>query len=168
MTSIYSVFCLPSEVMLWLYTIAVIWLFRVPPSYSETYYLFRNIRPWMGRLFTLFCWVICVGAGASMIELSEGEWYQFLGFFAMVGLGLVGTAAVFKTDASQRRAHYVGAAICAAAASLWIVFSGYWWVLPFWLLLAAVGVKITGRDKWLFWGELVLFYAVYTVFELMF
>jgi len=122
----------------------------------------------MGRLFTLFCWVLCIGAGASMIELSEGRWFQFLGFFAMAGLGLVGTAAVFKSDASQRRAHYVGAAICAVSASLWIILIGYWWVLAVWLLAAAIATKITGREKWLFWGEMALFYSAYMVFEMMF
>lgn len=164
----YQVFCLPSEIVLWVYTVFVAFRFRVPPSYSETYYLLRNIRPWMGRLFTLFCWVLCIGAGASMFELSEGRWFQFLGLFAMCGLGLVGTAAVFKSDVSQRRAHYIGAAVCAVAASLWIIFSGYWWVLAAWLLVAAIATMITGRGKWLFWGELALFYSTYMTFELMF
>ena len=99
-----------------------------------------------------------------MFEISEGEWYQFLGLFTGGGPGLVGTAPLFKSR--EGTVHFTGAAVCTTAGLLWMIFSGYWTV-PILFILSAAGIQAKYGNR-IFRFEAALFVNMYlTLFRIV-
>jgi hypothetical protein len=137
------------------YITAIMIMFRVPNSISDSFY-----HPKIGYAFTLWCDLIGLGVCGLIVELSAGQWYQFLCLFAGGGLLLVGAAPRFKTH--ERTIHYAGAGTCALAALGWICLTGYGYI-PIPLVLLAGGLAwCFGRKKIVFWTELALFASMFT------
>ena len=105
------------------YTGAVVAIYGIPASVSETFYLLPRGKRW---LFTAFCWGVSIVV-VPWLDATPGQW-QFLAFLSVAGLCFVGAAAPFKED-FVARVHYAGAGLCAVASQLWIFLAaGLWWV----------------------------------------
>ena len=138
------------------YVAAIMILYRIPTSVSESFY-----HPKIGYLFTLWCVAIGFGVCALMTEVSVGRWYQFLSLFAGAGLTLAGVAPRFKTH--DMKAHYAGAGACALAAVVWMCAAG-WWFIPLPAVVMAGGTAwYFARHKTVFWVEMALFASMFLI-----
>jgi len=146
---------------------AILAVYGIPASVSETFYLLPRGRRW---LFTAFCWGVAVIV-APWLDATPEPW-QFLAFLSVGGLCFVGTAAQFK-EQFVARVHFAGAGVCAAASQLWIfIVPGLWWVSVACLLAAAgacLGLWLrasrrAGRPQFanvVFWGEMWAFVSLF-------
>jgi hypothetical protein len=91
----------------------------LPYSYSDSFYAYEARGAGLGYSFTVWCFVTGIAMMAMMLQLSEGQWWQFLGFLAGGGLCFVGAAPLFKSR--EKVIHSVSAGVCAFAASLWMI-----------------------------------------------
>lgn len=162
------VFCLPAQIVLIIYTLLIIALFKIPVSFSETNYLLEKKANNLGSLFTLFCFIVAIGAGVCMIEVSKDTGYYGLGFAAMCGLSLVGVARFFKEEKNQRLTHYIGAGIAAVSSALFMMLMGEWIILCTHILIAVIATVAFGIKTWLFWAEFALFYAQFMMLDKQF
>lgn len=128
------------------------------PSISETYYLLQSKIKFGGTLFTALCFIVAFPIMIAWITLSEGLWYQFLSFFAPVGLMFVGVAAQFKED-FVRKVHYGAAIFCMISACLWLLLAGFWWLIAIGSIGFIMLNHIYGRG--MYWAELMVFAAAY-------
>lgn len=89
----------------------------IPNSWSDVYYELKE-KGWTWQVFMVLMGFLFFGLS---LELLEGQWFQFLGFFVSAAIAFVGAAARFRhgTDL-ESRVHY-GAAYTAAGASLVLV-----------------------------------------------
>jgi hypothetical protein len=140
------------------YLMAVMAMFGVPESVSDSFYLLNRRRRGLGYLFTAWCWAVAGTVMPLVFVLSDGQWYQFLGLFAGGGLGFVGAAPLFK--GSERTIHYVSTGVCATAAVAWMVCAGYWYIPAAWVL-PYVLISVLWRKLPLFWIETFLFLSMY-------
>jgi hypothetical protein len=142
------------------YVAAVICLFGIPASISESFYLLEKKRKGLGYLFSGWCWAMAVPVTAMTMQQSGGQWWQFVSLFAGGGLGFVGTAPLFKGH--ERTVHYVSAGVCALSALAWMTLAGYVFV-PVIILSGLLLLGLLHGEKWLFWVETALFVSMYIV-----
>ena len=116
--------------------------------------------------------LLCFGT----IEAGSGSNLQFLGFMAPVYLAVVAFTPRYegredddeadkRISRNQRITHYVGTAICAVTALLWLILTldSRWW-LPIASFSAAAAAAVctkTVRKSYVFWLEMAMFAAVY-------
>ena len=94
----------------------------------------------------------------SLLEMTEGKWYQFLSFFATSALIFVAFAPDFK-QMLEGKVHVAAAMVSAIAALTLIVLMGYWYVpiLPF--LVSILLIKKFGNKT--YWLEMVCFVSIF-------
>ena len=113
------------------YLTAVICLFGIPASISDSYYLFENKRKGFGWLFTAMCWIVGGLLLPALLEMTPDN-YQFTAFLACAGLIFVGTAPQFKLSLTGS-VHYSGAAVCVLASQVWVGFICWWILILVWI-----------------------------------
>ena len=146
------------------YIVAILFLNKgIPPSISESFYILDNKKKNLGYLFTLWCFGIGVSVMAVIFEVTEGEWFQFLGLFCGGGLGFVGAAPLFK--AHEKTIHFVGATVCAVSAFLIMVLLGYW-LIPVMAMVTAFAIYARNGNL-TFWGEIALFVGMFVTLFLV-
>lgn len=128
------------------------------PSISETYYMLTKSIKFGGPLFTALCIIVAFPIMIAWLEVSEGHWYQFLSFFAPVGLMFVGVAANFKDD-FVKKVHYGAAIVCMASAVIWLMLSGLWVLVAAGAIGFIIFNEIYGRG--MFWAELMTFASAF-------
>lgn len=139
------------------YIASIIAFQGVPASISDSFYILDRKKKGAGYIFTLWCYAVGFTVMGIMFVFSDGKWYQFLGLFAGGGLCFVGTAPLFKSH--ERLIHHVSAATCAVSASLWMVFSGYGWLLAAASVIASAVMR--KYKNHMFWAEAALFVSMY-------
>jgi hypothetical protein len=144
-----------------LFICAMVVAFGVPYSISDTFYLMNAKKRNLGYLFTVWAALTGIAVAAMMFELSVGQWYQFLGLFAGGALGFVGAAPLFKGH--EKKIHYTAAGVCAVAAVVWMVATGYWFVPATTLATCGVITMLTKTRKYMFWFEVVMFVSMFFV-----
>jgi hypothetical protein len=129
----------------------------LPASLSDTYYILKDKhRPsWLFQLAMVLCPMLLVPV---WLELSSDS-VQFLSFLACGGLMFVGTAPLFK-EGFQRKVHFGGTIVAGLGTTLWLLFSGMWYVPC--VFFFAFGIVMLLKKKWLFWLEMALFASAYT------
>lgn len=167
-----------------LYLAGMIFLFGIPSSISETFYLLSNQRINMfGRefcpkwLFTFFCWGLGFTLLPPWLDMTTDS-LQFMCFLSAAGLLFVGAAPLFKLKL-EGKVHFTSAAVCVVFSQLWVAFTPVWWVLlPIWI---GVGLYLLYRtlihsdifrgyirfkeSKPMFWVEVAAFGTTYlTIF----
>jgi hypothetical protein len=152
---------LVSLAILLIYTGIVYYLFKIPESYSGTYYLFKDIGyEWP---FTIFCFLTVFTLIAPWMEASSED-YQFLIFLACGSLGFVGAAPLFKIKGStQMKVHFISAGICIVSSMLWVrLETSYCWI-PALGFLGTIYPILKNKSKWLFWIEAASFLTLHIV-----
>jgi len=89
----------------------------LPTSISASFYILNGWKNGWGYLFTAWCFFTAYLIIALFLELSDGRWFQFLGFTAAAGLAFVGAAPHFRT--TETTIHYTAAGICCVSALVW-------------------------------------------------
>lgn len=136
-------------------------LFGVPWSISETYYKLEKHKKGSGILFTAWAWLASIPLLIAWLDKADGTPYQFLPFLACASLMFVGAAAQFKEKLTDM-VHYISAGICVAAALIWTVLVGCWYIPAItFAICAGIALKY---QKWMFWIEIAALTAIYITF----
>ena len=148
------------------YLAIIIAYFGIPDSLSESYYLLEGKFKNSGVLFTLLMFVMVFLIIAPMLD-STPDKFQALAFFAILGLGFVGAAPLFKREGTESKVHFIAAAVSALCGMIWIfvVFPTLFYVpiaVAVTVLTLAALTKTTTK-AFLFWAEMVVFFSVYVV-----
>lgn len=142
--------------ILLVYLVFVMVRVGVPPSLSDSYYSLKK----QGFLFQLTLIILCFTFTPILLELTEGQWWQFTAFFAVAPIGFVAVAPQFKMERSVERKVHFGAAIISGVISfIWVSLTAiYINSITWWSILIAVGVAlmawlINRRKNLTFWME---------------
>lgn len=133
-------------------------LFGRPWSISDTRNLLEEKKKGLGHLFTVWTYSAGLPLMIAWLDISKGQSFQFLVFFACGSLMLLGTAAEFKKSMT-REVHYISAAICVLSAITWLALTGFW-LIP--LISFAICLPLAYKDgKWIYWIEIAALIATY-------
>jgi len=142
-----------------IYIGAIVRLYRIPKSVSDSYYL---VPKKYNSLFTFFCWSIALPA--IIIATSP---YMFV---AGISIALVGAANAFHNK-SIGKYHMSGAIISVIASQLYIAFDQHLYFLNIafvlFVMLAVIVTLIFKKDfKYFFWIEIAAFFSIFYTFYL--
>lgn len=107
---------------------------KFPPSLSYTYYWLDEKKRGLGYIFTGMMFICAFGIIPAWIEATSDYW-RFLPFLAVVGIGLVASAPFYRDKGMAEKIHVLGADLAALMSFLWALSAGFWWV---WLVAVAV------------------------------
>ncbi len=125
---------------------------ELPESISQT--VFDLPKRWIWSAFLgLEAWLIA----PAFVELT-GENTQFLSFFTVIALGVLGVYPLFKGESNT--IHNVAGVLVCVFSQLVIAFNRPL-LLLIWILFALLMVLKTGRSKWCFFAETICFVSVY-------
>lgn len=116
--------------------------FGLPESLSETHYLYGERFASFGKcLFPVFMVAFCGLLMPSVLDVTDGSEYQFLGFLMLAALMFVGVAPCFRLS-FEGRVHTVAAVMSAVfGMSFSIVFGGWVYVAFFGIITAGLIYK---------------------------
>lgn len=142
-----------------LYFGGIAFMFDVPWSISNTYYLLEEKRKGLGILFTMFCY----GTGGFLLpgwlDITPSN-YQYSCFLSVAGLLFVGTAAQFKESLTST-VHYTAAIICCVFSQVWCIMAGYGMVSLFSFACFLCIAGLSKKKNWMFWIEIAAIMATY-------
>lgn len=141
------------------YIIVSVAKFGVPPSLSDTYYLYGG-KP-KGYIFTAVLWITVFCLIPQWISITP-ESLVFLVFLACAGLLLVGAAPIFKSR--DDKWHQAFAIICAIAAIAWEIVMKQYIILGssvIAILLIALLTKTLKKGK-TFYLEMMAFLSAFS------
>ena len=146
-----------------LYNAVAIGIFGIPPSLSETYYLYKG--KWnIGFVFPIMMYLVVGFIMPAWLTLSEGSPFQFLSFLAPASLAFVGTAPAFKSSKLEDSVHTISAIIAAVCSILWVgLVTPYWWIIVLALLVFTLEALLTQTLSYakVFWLETVAFMSTF-------
>lgn len=142
------------------YLLAAVSLFGIPPSISDTYYLYEAKHKNLGYVFTVFMFSVAFLMIAPMVDYAMFDWWQFLGFLCPMGIAFCGCAAWSK-DKEVKPIHFAGAYTGAIAGLLWCFLAS---TTPTLITLIAMSIicwllaDVTNTNKcYIWWLEIVAF-----------
>ena len=146
-----QIFILTAFLILTVYIVIHAGKFGIRESLSASYY---DTKGWFQLALGSAGFLMTV----SLLNMTEGKWYQFLSFFATSALIFVAFAPDYK-NILEGKVHVAAAMISAIAALALIVLMGYWYVpvLPF---LASVFIIRKWGNK-TYWLEMACFAGIY-------
>ena len=146
-----------------LYNAVAIGIFGIPPSLSETYYLYKD--KWnIGFVFPIMMYLVVGFMMPAWLTLSEGSPFQFLSFLAPASIAFVGTAPAFKSSSLENSVHSVAAIVAAICSLLWVILvTPYWWIIILALLTFTLEALITRTllTAKIYWLETVAFISTF-------
>lgn len=146
-----------------LYNAVAIGIFGIPPSLSETYYLYKD--KWnIGFVFPIMMYLVVGFMMPAWLTLSEGSPFQFLSFLAPASIAFVGTAPAFKSSSLEKSVHSVAAIVAAICSLLWVILvTPYWWIIILALLTFTLEALITQTflTAKIYWLETVAFISTF-------
>lgn len=148
-----------SIIIFLIYLISIVFMFDVPWSISNTYYLLEEKRKGLGWLFTTFCY----GTGGFLLPdwlNVTPESYQYTCFLSVAGLFFVGTAAQFKENLTSA-VHYTAAVVCCVFSQIWCIIAGFWWLSLFSFTYYLIIAVFSKEKNWMFWVEIAAIMATY-------
>lgn len=142
-----------------LYIGSIVFMFGIPWSISNTYYLLEEKRKRLGMLFTVFCY----GAGGfllpSWLNITP-ESYQYVCFLSVAGLLFVGTATQFNESLTST-VHYSAAIICCVFSQIWCILMGFGLLSLFSFAFFLCIAWFSKKKNWMFWIEIAAIMATY-------
>lgn len=99
---------------------------KLPTSVSETYYLGA------GNVFSILMSISSFLLMMSLLDISDGNNFQFIAFIASSGLLLVGIAPRYQDY--QKTLHYIGAILLLLGSQIFIYIFGNPKSLLIWLI----------------------------------
>ena len=103
----------------------------------------------------------------TMLELSEGNLWQFTGFLAPLSLFLVGCTPKWSISNAQYIIHNIGVALAVLFSVIYaILVPGLVWPILILGLVAGVAILIY-RKAFVFWLEIAIYLAIYIILFIM-
>lgn len=149
-----------------LYNFAVLGLFNIPESLSNSYYLFKERKEWQKYLFPTMMVSLVVLLLPAWLTVSEGSTFQFMTFLTCVGISFTGATPAFKSGGVEGKVHKISAIIAAIFAILWIVLvTEFEFVIGIYLVGVTAMALLTRTLKtcYIYHLELVAFLSTCTV-----
>jgi hypothetical protein len=149
------ILCSVSIVVLAAYNIYFFFKFNeLPSSLSNSSYYFQNINKKLSYIFTLAMWLILIPIIGVVFEVTEGKWWQFIGFLFIAGVGFVSVTPTYKDSKLENRVHK-GGALFAVVGALFYCFSLQGVInslamfvivcIAFWIFIYSSNSKPTGK-----------------------
>lgn len=155
-----------------IYNIAALSKFGVPSSLSATFYLWNDIKPNLGYIFTGMMFALAFTLMPAWLEITEviSVWSHSLTVLPFLGAGsiaFVGSAPAFRGCKLENKVHMVSAACAAVFSLLWCAVVCYaiaWITIPASLLIVWAIALITKTHKTgaTYWWEMVAFLATFS------
>lgn len=152
------------------YNTAVLRVFDVPKSLSESFYLWNSKKKHLGFMFTGMMFIMAMALMPAWLELGEvvSSWssnLNVLAFLACASIGFVGAAPAFRSNKLEGTVHEVAAKLAAAASLAWCLVV-CWQIMYVPLItagLVAVGgwVTKTWKSASVYWLEMMAFGATF-------
>lgn len=107
-----------------IYNIVAIYIFGMPSSLSDTYYLYENKKKNLGWIFSIMMWMMAGLLMPAWLGISDaiGFWesnFTSLAFFSACAIVFVGCAPRFREVGIENRMHMIAAKACACFALGW-------------------------------------------------
>ena len=137
--------------------------FGVPISISNSFYLYNSKKNGLGYVFTMFLFAEAFLIMFSMLSMSEGHWYQFMGFIPAVGIAMCGCAPRTKESDLENNIHVAGAMIGAFGGLFWCAMqclpsAAFFSLIMAWTSVWCARYSDTYDEKYLtFWAEVAGF-----------
>ena len=147
------------------YNLAALSLFGTPPSLSQTFYLFKERKPWQRFLFPIMMIGMAFLLLPAWLEISATSPLMFMAFLAAGGILFTGGAPAFNSSQMEGRVHTISAIFAAVFALLWIVFvAKLWWFILVWTILVALIAMLTNtwKTSYIYWLETIAFLSTFT------
>lgn len=148
-----------------IYNGAVLRLFGVPESLSNTFYLYNDKKKHLGILFPIMMVSIAGLLLPAWLEISALSSLQFTAFLAASGLIFTGSAPAFKSSDLENQVHTISALMAAVFALLWVIFvSKLWFTILIWfaVILLIAFITKTIKSSYIYWLETVAFMSTFT------
>lgn len=106
------------------YNAVMVYIFGMPTSLSDTYYLLNSKKKHLGYCFTAMMWAMafCLVPGWIAISDAMPGWehnFTFLAFLAATCIVFVGSAPAFRDIELENKVHMWAAKLCAVFAIAW-------------------------------------------------
>ena len=135
--------------LLVIYLGIVLWKNKdIPHSISETYYLWPSNLSWIFRSTMIVVPALIL---PDWLEISE-ESIKFLVFLSCSGMIFVGCSPNVHQK-QENNIHITSAIICCISGLLWVLVSGYWYIILGMTLLGFVGYAWKKQALW--WIEII-------------
>lgn len=154
------------------YNAAILGVFGVPKSLSESFYLLQSKNKGLGYIFTGVMFIMAFTLMPACIEITEvvSDWSHYLTvlpFFGAAMIAFVGAAPAFRSCELESKVHTVAASLAAVFSLAWCLIVTYqvgWIITITWsVLMVIVGVITrTLKKSFTYWMEVVALGAIFT------
>lgn len=147
-----SVFYYVAIAIILAYLVVTIMRFKdVPPSISETYYMWKGVgKEWV---FTFVMWIVAISITIYWVSVAKDYKCQFLTFLSVAGMCFVGGACMFKQTLTEE-VHYTSAGIWAGGATLFFLVNQMFLPMILGLSVGFIGWVLNRCRNLTFWSEL--------------
>ncbi len=144
-------------VILVAYVATSIGFFGIPPSLSETFYLWGKYK-----LSWLFSVTMVVVAALTWLGLTQTlpEKYLWAAWLSVTGLIFVAATPCFKQE-YQGKIHTTSAMLCAVAAVVLCCLLGQYITLASSVVVFTIACLINKRKNLVFWAEMAAFFSLF-------
>lgn len=155
-------------VILLIYSISTLIIFKTPKSLSATYYLLNTVKKGLGGLFVITMLLSTLITTPIWITISDYINPNFtpIVFIAMFSMIMVGFTPTYKDDDMDSNLHNIFAIIGVIAGILWIFLSciDIIYVPSTFILIPIIAMIILKGWKYsmVFWLEIIAFFAIYS------
>lgn len=102
-----------------------------------------------------------------LLECSEGNPYQFLGFLAPASLLLVGATPDYQTNNFSMILHQIGAWSAVVFITAYsILIPNLWWVVAI-LVAISIVLGIIKKGTFMFWAEMAMYLSTFIIVFLL-
>lgn len=146
-----SVFYYVAVVIIMAYMLITIMKFgEIPPSISETYYMWKGVgKEW---LFTFVMWIVGISILIYWVSVAKDYRCQFLSFLSVAGMCFVGGACMFKQTLTKE-VHYASAGVWAGCATIFFLANQMFLPMIAGLVSGLVGWSLDRFRDLTFWAE---------------
>ena len=143
------------------YTIFLIVKFGVLPSFSDSWYKLKELG--FGWVFQVVLGSVAMLMLVTMVDLTFGQWWQFVSFFVAAPLLFVAAAPDFKTGGLATNTHKYAAILSGIASIAWVLLASTsiapntWINIPIMAVIMGLCWLANKRQNGLWWAEYASF-----------
>lgn len=155
------------------FTLYIVLKYGVQPSFSDSYYALQKDKKGKGILFTITMVAMSFFFAIPMLEISSGQWWQFVSFLAIAPIAFVGVAAQFRAGGLTKETHMKAAKMSALFSFIWVVLCGIYinqavlLTIPISVILMATIYILSGRANKIWWAEYACFMWTITTIDIL-